>query len=259
MRVLPPRLRQTLYYRYYHYRHPEWARLFWSAPLSFSPNVSMFALVLGDIISGNIAFNGFYELELSREIARLARKGGLFVDVGANMGYFSLLWAGISPLGQVIAYEAAPRNIEILQNNIARNSLCQKISLVCKAAGAHDGQVAFELGPHDQTGWGGISRVSTATTIGIPLVRLDGELSGKTVEVLKIDAEGSDTTVLLGCEGLLKNKKVRRIYFEQNEVRMQELGIRQNEAQSFLRDLGYVCVPFLGSKAEWVAYPRAGT
>lgn len=256
LHLLPLRLRQSLYYRYYHSRHAKWQHLFESAQLALSPNVSMYGLMPGDIISGNIAFNGFYELALSLEIEKLSRRGGLFVDVGANMGYFSLLWVGTNPSGHAIAYEAAPRNIKLIENNITRNHLGHRIAPVPKAAGNHDGQIAFEVGPDDQTGWGGISNETTARTIDVPLVRLDTELAGREIEVLKIDVEGADTWVLQGCEFLLKKKRIRRIYFEQNDARMRKLGIRQNEAQTFLRDLGYVCAPFMRGDAEWVAYPQ---
>ena len=255
LQLFPLRLQQSLYYRFYHRRHAKWPQLVEAAQLRFAPQVSMFGLIRGDIISGNIAFNGFYELGLSREIAQLAKGGGLFVDVGANMGYFSLLWTGLNSSARAIAYEAAPRNIKLIKNNIARNQLGQRIALVPKAAGNRDGQISFEVGPDDQTGWGGVSNAPAGTSLMVPVVRLDAELSCEAIDVLKIDVEGADTWVLQGCEKLLMKKQIRRIYFEQNEERMHKLGIRQNDAQKFLRDLGYVCKPFLRGHGEWMAYP----
>ena len=83
---LPPRFRQSITSRIYLKQFSKWLPLFASAELHFCPGISMFDLIPGDVISGNIAFNGFYELELTREIARLSAKGGLLVDIGANMG-----------------------------------------------------------------------------------------------------------------------------------------------------------------------------
>lgn len=154
-RLLPRRLRQSLFYRYYHPRHAQWKGLFDKTLLEFAPALEMHGLVPGDVISDSIAFTGFYELDLSRQMKKLANTGGLLVDVGANMGYFSLLWAGANPANQVVAFEASPRNIGILRNNISKNCLSDRIAIVPKAAGMCTGTMAFDVGPPDQTGWGG--------------------------------------------------------------------------------------------------------
>lgn len=254
-RVLPKRLKTSLYYRHYHTRHAAWRQLFDAAPLTLCPHVSMHGLVPGDVISGNIAFTGFYEWDLSRRIAGHAAKGGLLIDVGANMGYFSLLWAGLNPSGKAVAFEASPRNIELLRNNVERNHLKDRVAIIPKAAGDHAGTVSFDAGPADQTGWGGLSRDTSATTITVPMVRLDEELSETTIDVLKIDVEGADTMVLRGCEALLKGRRIQTIYFEQNLDRMKGLGIAQGDAQDFLRSLGYEC-HCLGDGPEWIGFPQ---
>lgn len=255
-RLLPHRLQQSLYYRWYHTRHAHWLGLFDAAPLELAPGVSMFGLLPGDVISGNIAFHGFYEWALSEQICRLARNGGLLVDVGANMGYFSLLWAGANPSGRVVAFEAAPRNIALIENNLRLNRLSDRIQLVPKAAGHRSGTISFQVGPATQTGWGGISAAATPDTIEVPLVRLDEALPDTPIEVLKIDVEGADTWVLLGCESLLRRKRIGRIFFEQNPERMQQLGIDAAQAVTFLRDMDYACTPLGGADGEWTAHPN---
>ncbi len=251
--ILPNRLKQWLYFRYFHTRHSEWPELFAAAPLALCPRVSMFDLMPGDVISGMIAFNGFYEWELTQRIAAHARgEGGLFVDVGANMGYFSLLWAGCGS-GKVVAFEAAPRNIRLFENNVERNGLRDRIALVAKAAGNRSGTVTFEAGPVEQTGWGGIAAAESATAITVPMVRLDEELPDAKIDVLKIDVEGADTWVLFGCEALLKARKIDTIYFEQQPSRMERLGIGPGEAQHFLEKLGYQCRALSPDGIEWMA------
>ena len=253
--LLPLRARQSIVSRNYLAQYDKWRNLFESAPLNFCPQVAMYNLVPGDIISGHIAFNGFYELELSREIARLSSEGALFVDVGANMGYFSLLWAGLNNGSRVIAYEVAPRNIKLIEQNINRNGLIDQIRLVPKAAGHKSGAAHFNIGSVEQTGWGGISNEASPENIEVPVVRLDEELPDVTIDVLKIDVEGADTWVLYGCEALLKNRRIRKIFFEQNNVRMAALGIGENEARDFLASVGYECIPFGRNGMEWAAYP----
>ena len=254
-RILPNRFKESLYYRYYHTRHADWRGLSESAPLAFAPHITMHGLLPGDVISGNIAFNGFYELPLSQRIAGLARRGTTFVDVGANMGYFSLLWAGVNPNGRAIAFEAAPRNVAMIEKNIAANHLTDRVTLVPKAAGDRSGTISFDIGPAEQTGWGGISPADSATTIDVPVVRIDEELPNMPIDVLKIDVEGADTWVLRGCEALLKARQIGLIFFEQHTERMEKLGIAEGEAQMFLRDLGYDYSRVGGDDRGWTAYP----
>jgi FkbM family methyltransferase len=215
----------------------------------------MYDLIPGDVISGCIAFNGFYELELTNQIVRHAAKGGTLIDVGANMGYFSLLWAGLNPSATVVAFEASPRNVSLLQNNVKQNHLEDRITVIPKAAGDHAGTINFDAGPIGQTGWGGISTGALANNIPVPMVRLDEQLPGRRINVLKIDVEGADTLVLFGCERLLKGKNIEIIYFEQNRERMEQIGIVDGEACQFLRRMGYESRCIGGDGEGWLAYP----
>src|SRR5882724_3580048 len=78
--------------------------------LEFAP-VSIKSLLSTDYGHRQIAWLGFYELDLSRRISSLARQGGLFVDVGANIGVFSCIWAALNPTNEVYAFEPSPRNL----------------------------------------------------------------------------------------------------------------------------------------------------
>jgi len=156
-----------------------------------------------------------------------------------------------------LAFEVSPRNITLLQNNIDRNNLTDQVTVIPKAAGHHQGTIKFDVGPSEQTGWGGITSTTSATTMEVPMVRLDEELPDIEIDVLKIDVEGADTWVLFGCEKLLREKRIRTIFFEQNIGRMNVLGISANEAVDFLQSLDYVCVPFGAGESEWIAYPKS--
>ncbi len=56
---------------------------------------------------------------------------------------------------------------------------------------------------------------------------------------MKIDIEGADTWALMGAESLLRDKRIGRIFYEENTTRMRELGISPGKAESFLHNLGY--------------------
>jgi FkbM family methyltransferase len=216
----------------------------------------MYDLVPGDLISGCIAFNGFYDLDLTHRLANHAQDGGLLVDVGANMGYFSLLWAGLGRSAEAISIEPAPRNVALLRNNILRNRLESRVVVIEKAAGESSGPASFDVGPEDQTGWGGLRQDECPRALTVPLTRLDVELEGRNIAVLKIDVEGADTLVLRGCRGLLRERRIRRIYFEENPERMSRLGIRSGDGAAFLGEVGYKCRPLKkGRVTDWIAEP----
>jgi hypothetical protein len=117
LRALPKRLGVAVWSRTYR-RAGGWSSLYETATLAFAPEVRM-QLIPGDIISDCIAFTGIWELPLSRDLIRIAQRGGVMVDVGANLGYFSLLWAAAATDNRCFSFEASPRNDEILRRNVA--------------------------------------------------------------------------------------------------------------------------------------------
>ena len=68
-------------------------------------------LVPTDVHHAAVAYTGEYEPGLSRRVAELGRAGGLFLDVGANAGYFTLIWLAANPDNRAICWEASPRNL----------------------------------------------------------------------------------------------------------------------------------------------------
>jgi FkbM family methyltransferase len=216
-------------------------------------------LVPGDVISDCIAFTGVHEPGVTRRVAELASAGGLLVDVGANLGYFSLLWAAANPENRCLSFEASPRNAELLRRNVRGNGLESRIEVIAQAAGHQAGKLRFDPGPADQTGWGGFSGKSTSGAIEVDVVRVDEVVpAGSRVALLKVDIEGADAWALMGCERLLNARAVGEIWFEQNKPRIRALGIPQTAAQDFLRSVGYLPRPMgpaSGELVEWLAVP----
>jgi FkbM family methyltransferase len=256
MQLCPPSLRTWLYYHRYRARRPQLRPLFEDAELAFAPGVRM-KLLPTDEGHGCIATAGFYELPLTRTIARLGKKGGLMVDVGANYGYFNLLWAAQKPGNRVIAFEASPRNQQALRLNVERNGFSKVITLRSEAAGKEPGGLKFHLGPEEQTGWGGLVQGdANGDEITVPVVTLDEELKDVPfIDVLKIDTEGADTWVLEGAQELLRQKRIGNVFFEENKSRMAQLGIGIGRAREVLEGCGYSLLPFDSSGTEFHAVP----
>ena len=258
MRILPPRLAISLFDRFYRSRRDRWLSLYLDAGLLAAPGVSM-RLVPGDRVSDLIAFTGVRESALTQRVVKIARKGGTMIDIGANLGYFSLLWAASHASNQCIAFEAGPRPKEILLENIKKNGMADRIQVIPHAAAAKPGKLLFDLGPEDQCGWGGIAITKGLRQIEVEAVRVDSVVMvDEPIALLKVDVEGADAWALMGCERLLQSKLVEEIWFEQNKPRMELLGVQTNAAQEYLESVGYRCTPHNNvndSMVEWSAVP----
>jgi len=252
MKIKPLWLREKLFWKLY-YQTSDFLDLFEQATLEFSPEIHL-KLIPTDIGHKQIAFLGFCELLPSRQIAQLGKIGGLMVDVGANYGYYSCLWASANTKNQVVAFEASPRNVSALQLNLINNNLETQVDVHQIAIGKESGTLPFTLGPEEQTGWGGLLVKNEKAAIEVPVISLDEiffKSQDKHINVLKIDTEGADTWVLQGAEQLLRHKRISNIFFEENLVRMSALGIKPKEAQELLQDCGYHFEP-IGTD-EWYA------
>jgi len=219
---------------------------------------------LGDVISDDICRYGEWEPVLSRRLLAHAHRGGVLVDIGANIGYFSLLWAAAGPSNRVHAVEAAPRVFRKLVRNVCLNRLESRIRTYEVALSDREGVSAFEPGPEEQTGWGGLVDTSTVGAIEVATTRLDTLFADlPRIDVLKIDVEGADMRVLRGGERLLRDRRIGTIYFEEIIDRMAALGIAPGDAAAFLESCGYSVSRVVdpryegdGRITEWQAVPR---
>lgn len=191
-----------------------------------------------DSFHGEIAFCGIYEAAESTAIHSLASgEGGLLVDVGANYGYYTLVWCAAHPENRAIAIEAAPRNVRALRENIQRNGMEDRVRVMEWAATNKQGVVCFELGSEEETGWGGIAKTSDGQFISVAGQRLDENVD-ETVAVLKVDCEGADAWVIEGAGTLLDRGLIGHVFFEENLSRQERLGIAQGSATRRLVDCG---------------------
>ena len=240
LRSIKPRcLRDAIFYRYYSNKTLPPA-LFENVALDFARGFSV-DLFPTDVSHKCMAMCGYYGLPLSREIARMASGGGLLVDVGANIGYYSILWTAARRENLAIAFEANPRTLSFLGHNVNKNLLSPRIDIQKIAVGVKSGKSPFYLGPGDQTGWGGFSLVAEEDCIEVPTTSLDDFFRDNPcyIDVLKVDVEGADFWVLKGAAHLLRDRRIRHIFFEDNRIRAEKLGIKPNEAHAFLNSLGY--------------------
>jgi FkbM family methyltransferase len=155
---------------------------------------------LTDFIQRKIAYFGVWEPHLTAYFQRVLKRGDIFVDIGANIGYYSLLAAQlVGPDGEVIAIEASPKIFASLIENIRRNR-CTNIRAVNYAAARECGRLPIFSAPS-----GNIGHTSTIPLDGNsfdcfveakPLHQIlsKEELTG--ARLLKIDIEGAEGPVI---------------------------------------------------------------
>jgi len=145
---------------------------------------------------------GVWEPNLTRFLERRLKPGDLVIDVGANIGYFSLLAARIvGPLGRIVAVEASPRTFRALSDNIARNG-ATNIRAINMAASGASGTVNIYSGEDYNSGLTSIverkGSVVEGSVAAAPLGELVTPDELQRAKVIKIDVEGAEADVLAG-------------------------------------------------------------
>lgn len=154
-----------------------------------------------DLINLKIALVGAHEFDTTYFIRTRLLSSDVFVDIGANIGYFSVLAARQLTHGQVVAVEPSPRNHAALRTNVELNGL-GNVRAVQRILWRESGR-RLELHVVDPHNLGANSVLGSGTTdvvgISLTLDDLATELGLERIDAIKIDVEGAELDVLLGA------------------------------------------------------------
>jgi FkbM family methyltransferase len=165
-----------------------------------------------DLLSRYVYYFGQWEPEVTRLIKQRLGPGHTFVDVGANLGWYTLLAAdAVGPTGRVVAIEASPMNFSRLEENVNNNRL-ENVRLVNEAVWSSQGLLSLFQGPPQHSGIStvvpsfaerhrGYEKAGQIRARPLPELLNPDEIA--TLRVLKIDVEGAEGEVLLGFEPML--------------------------------------------------------
>ena len=158
-------------------------------------------------LAPHLMWDGFWELWITTAIARSLGPGMVAVDVGANLGYYTLLMAdAVGPTGQVFAFEPNERIARLLRWSCSVNGLQDRIVVDTRAAFSTTGeQLQFFIpsehpmnaslyDPTNSSLYPGateVARPEVGEFVNAETVRLDDVLPER-VDVVKIDAEGAE-------------------------------------------------------------------
>jgi FkbM family methyltransferase len=175
----------------------------------------------------------YWEMTLWRQILR---PSDLFLDVGANVGLYSL-WAADAD-AQVWAFEPDPGAAAQLRENATLSGL--EVTVHEFALGAERGVIAFSVGLG--TGNRVIADGVDALVREVDVRPLDEVLKGRRARGMKIDVEGAERLVLQGARTLLETRAIDAIQLEWNFMSSVTLGEGRQPVLDLLESAGYVLV-----------------
>jgi FkbM family methyltransferase len=186
-------------------------REFALSPLRLLPPNSAWPILTGPLCgkkwiidSGRRAYwVGHYERHFQRILCQELKPSSVFYDIGANVGFYSLLASGLVKPGTVFSFEPVPRNVAYLRRHVALNRL-SNVQVMEVAIADCDGETTFVESIDNASGYigGGNLRVSVTS--------VDCLLQRKQIappDCMKIDVEGAEAKVLLGARDCLMRYK----------------------------------------------------
>lgn len=202
-------------------------------------------LDLADWVDQHIFATGTYEDAVGKVFEALLRPGEFFVDVGANIGYFSLLAAEyVGESGQIIAFEPVSSTRQRLHRNVELNSRTN-VEIRSEAASDSSGVAVIHVGPPDHSGISSLRELEGgASEEQIATIRLDEVLTeSKPPKLIKIDVEGAELRVLRGIQDGLREwgERAPVLVIEFAPEYLAAFGDSGLRLDEFLTQAGYRC------------------
>ena len=168
-------------------------------------------------------------------------KGDLVVDIGANIGWYSLV-LGHNTQADILAFEPDPSNFSLLQDNLKINN-CDNVKAYNKAIGDAEGVLSLFLYKSYNTGRHSfIKQKNSVGTVDVPVINLDHFLTAegmqhRPIKLLKIDIEGYEYTALRNA--VLSLQQTQNIITEFSPDLMKAAGQSPASYIELLKNAGF--------------------
>ncbi|MFM8278043.1 MAG: FkbM family methyltransferase [Cyanobium sp.] len=177
-------------------------------------NGSKFLVKTGDKgLTGNI-YTGLHEFPDMGFLLHFLRVDDLFVDIGANVGSYTIL-ACCAVGARGVAFEPVPSTYKKLVENMRINHLEARVDCVNKGVGSQPGSIAFTSGI-DTKNHVLAAGEHCADQIVVDVIALDAALAELEPSLIKIDVEGYETLVLEGAQQTLAKPSLQALIIELN-------------------------------------------
>jgi FkbM family methyltransferase len=190
-------------------------------------------------------FFGLYDQPEIALLKKVLKKGDTFFDVGAYVGYYSLIASGIvGEKGQVHSFEPVPRLSDSLIKTVQQNGI-RNITVNQVAVCEDEGIVSVYVADQSSLNLGTSSVFGTAdqkTTVAVQRVSLDSYCaisSISRVNVMKVDIEGSEIECILGMKSLLNKTPPPDLLIEVNPKILRRRGLSSADLMDLLFQAQY--------------------
>ncbi|MBD3209151.1 FkbM family methyltransferase [Candidatus Woesearchaeota archaeon] len=179
----------------------------------------------------NLSQREEYEPLITGLFREQLREGDVVVDVGAHIGYYTLLAAKlVGSKGHVYSFEPDPKNFRLLEKNVAVNKY-RNVTLLNKAAGDRKGTVRLYQAGYNKGDHRLFDDVKGRSSVEVPMVRVYSVV--RKSDLVKVDVQGAEMLVLEGMKSLLSRESVKLI----SEVEPASLRSMGASAQGYFSDL----------------------
>jgi FkbM family methyltransferase len=227
--------------------------------ISNVPPVAMTNIVIKEIGSGLRMFldlaerhvgrniiDGLYEPDEQEFVRRSVHAGDNTIDVGANIGLFTILMAAaVGHEGHVHAFEPLPRNAELLERSVVENGFSDRITVIRKALADAAGRLALiNAATGNQSGGGYLQAMTDPvphdhSATAVDVVMLDAAQLRRPISFIKMDCEGAEMLVLRGARNVLREDQPT-VLAELNNVQLERVsGCSANDLISEMSRTGY--------------------
>lgn len=194
-----------------------------------------FHITRGDAgLVGNIYF-GVYEVNESMFTVHFLRNEDVFLDIGANLGHYSLLASGLTG-AKSIAVEPIPSTVKKMQKQIHLNKLNDKIEVLNIGLSDEVSELYFSS---DDCDMNCIVNSDYSNAIKVPVSTIDTICKNKTISLIKMDVEGYEKYVLKGAKETLKDTNLKAIIVELNNSG-NRYGINDQEIYAEILSYGFL-------------------
>jgi FkbM family methyltransferase len=185
--------------------------------------------------TGNI-YCGLHECHDMGFVLHFLREGDLFLDVGANIGSYTVLASGAVG-AETISFEPVPSSFQHLVDNIYLNRIIDRVRPLNVAVGSVAGELEM-VADQDTVNRIIMGEVYAGERVKVPVVTLDEVLAGQVPRLIKIDVEGFETQVLGGATHTLENPGLEAVLMELNGSG-ETYGFDEIQLHNNMIDLGF--------------------
>ncbi|MGE6786758.1 FkbM family methyltransferase [Ensifer adhaerens] len=193
------------------------------------------------VITPHLLIYRQWEPDLSELFTRLITPEMVFVDVGANIGYFTVLVAAkAGTAARVFAYEPNPRLIPIMKKSIDANWSAAPVTLHEAAASDETGSATLFI-PTSKGGNASMAYAKDGAEVIVPMVTLDETLPADlVVDLMKIDIEGFELFALKGANRTIERNPSIKIVLEWSLDQTEAAGVDPKEIANFFTERGFL-------------------